>query len=166
MNKYICLLILLPLSLSAQTIKDYIINDWPNERYQVHGDGTVTDTQTKLMWMQCSLGQDHESNCSGDAETYDWQEALEAAETYFISIYSDWRLPNIKELDSLVALDRHSPAINSTVFPNTMSERYWSSSPHYDINYNTWEISFEYGEDLGSWYRANSFYIRLVRSVR
>ena len=175
MNKFSILLALialgLPWSLSAQTIKDYIHNDWPDNRYQVHGDGTVTDTVTGLMWMQCSLGQDPDDNCSGSTSSHNWQQALEAAADSTFANYSDWRLPNIKEFSSLAALDRHSPAINSTIFPNTPSYMYWSASPEVsDYDYYARVFDLQSGGDyigyigVSSTSRVNSHSIRLVRS--
>ena len=168
MNKYIYLLISLslPLSLPAQTIKDYIDNDWPDARYEVHGDGTVTDKVTSLMWLQCSLGQTYADNtCSdaNDATEHNWQDALEAAEGSDFASHTDWRLPNIKELSSLVARDRHEPTINIEAFPNTSSSFYWSSSPSAGDENKVWKLNFSEGYNLGS-VRTETYYVRLVRS--
>ena len=167
MNKFTLLLAALALSLSlnAQTINDNIRNDWPDERYQVHTDGTVTDTVTGLMWMQCSLGQTYVNDTcsdSNDAAHYNWQEALEAAEASTFANHADWRLPNIKELSSLAARDRYSPAINSTVFPNTPSDFYWTASPNASDMYFAWRFYFNTGYDnVGN--RGDLYYVRLVR---
>ena len=164
MNKFTLLLAALALSfsLSAQTINDNIRNDWPDERYQVHDDGTVTDTVTGLMWMQCSLGQDSEDDCSGSASGYNWEKALGAAEGHVFATYSDWRLPNIKELSSLAARDRYSPAINSTVFPNTPNSSYWSASPNANGSNYAWLLNFAYGYDRYD-FRNDNYHVRLVR---
>ena len=170
MNKYIYLLILLsltlPPSLPSQTIKDYIRNDWSNERYQVHGDGTVTDRITGLMWMQCSLGQSYaDGTCSdeNDATSHNWQTALESAAASIFANYTDWRLPNIKELSSLAAHDRYGPAINSTIFPQTPSEGYWSASPMAQDSYSARNINFYAGSNTNS-SRYINHHVRLVRS--
>ena len=166
MNKLIYLLASLAIASSLpaeQVITTSIANEWPNGRYEFHGDGTVTDMRTGLMWLQCSLGQDPTNNCSGSASTHTWQEALEDAESYVLDIYTDWRLPNIKELDSLAALDRYNPAINSTVFPNTPSSWYWSASPYAYGSNDAWRLGFYDGDD-GSNYRSNNYHVRLVRS--
>jgi len=114
----------------SQTIEDYIKNQWQDSRYINHGDGTVTDKKTTLMWKHCPEGLSG-SNCSIEdtANKYTWKEAIEQAEGSAFAGYSDWRLPNIKELRSLAARDRYDPAINSTLFPNTPSSGFWSSSP-------------------------------------
>ena len=168
MNKFICILapLTIALSLSAdQIFNTNIVNDWPNDRYTINNDGTVTDNLTNLMWLQCSLGQDLSNNCSGDASTYTWQEALVAAYAYELNSNTDWRLPNIKELESLVAIDRYDPAINSTVFPNTSSAKFWSSSPSLDVSTGAWRLGFTYGQQqYGA--RTEKNHVRLVRLVR
>ena len=141
---------------------DYATNSWSDSRYEVHGDGTVTDTATGLMWLQCSLGQDAEDSCSGTAETHTWPSALEASVNYSHASYSDWRLPNIKELSSLVARDQYLPVINSTIFPNTELDGYWSSSPSDYSTTFAWGLEFDDGQDLES-HRDTMNYVRLVR---
>ena len=66
--------------------KNYGQNDFTD-----NGDGTITDKATGLMWMQ---------DDSGNGMT--WEEALKFAESKEFAGCSDWRLPNIKELQSIV----------------------------------------------------------------
>ncbi|NVK32583.1 MAG: DUF1566 domain-containing protein [Gammaproteobacteria bacterium] len=155
---------LLLASASAQTITPNITNEWPNERYTDHNDGTVTDTATGLMWAKCSLGQTGADCSTGSATTMYWQAALEAASNATLAGHSDWRLPNIKELTSLAALDRYSPAINSTVFPNTPSSFFWSSSPDASSSFGAWGVNFNYGYNSGYILRSGDNRVRLVRS--
>ncbi|TVR02313.1 MAG: DUF1566 domain-containing protein, partial [Desulfovibrionales bacterium] len=69
-----------------------------------HGNGTVTDTTTGLMWQKCSYGQTWSNNgqCTGSATTRTWQQAMDAAETLSWAGHEDWRLPDINELKSLI----------------------------------------------------------------
>lgn len=65
------------------------------------GDGTVIDKRTKLQWMRCSLGQKWtEQTCEGDFALYDWVSASKQTMTF--AGYSDWRLPKIEELETLI----------------------------------------------------------------
>ena len=147
----------------AQTIIDYIPNNTPDDRYTLHGDGTVTDTATGLVWQRCSLGQSwNGSTCTGNASLYTWQGALQQGEGNSFAGYSDWRLPNRKELRSIVTYDRYSPAINTTVFPNTPSTGYWSSSPDAGGSYDVWIVYFGNGAD-GNYARYSAHAVRLVR---
>ena len=148
---------------SEQTIKDYIKNQWQDSRYINHDDGTVTDTKTTLMWKRCPEGLSGSSCTIGTATTHTYKGAIELTEGYSFAKYSDWRLPNIKELRSLVARDRYNPAINSTLFPNTpTNDRFWSSSPSAHGTGNAWLLNFGYGYD-GDSDRDSLYYVRLVR---
>jgi hypothetical protein len=90
----------------------------------------VTDTATGLTWKRCSEGQSWDgATCAGSAMYHTWQQALQVADTASYAGQSDWRLPNAKELASIVEQACYSPAIDEAVFPATPSSYYWSSSP-------------------------------------
>lgn len=152
------------MSLAQEQTSPNIANEWPNSRYIEHGDGTVTDLVTGLMWQKCSLGQEWSViGCSGDSSGVDWQSALLLASENTAFGYGDWRLPNIKELASLLAIDRANPAINSEVFPNTYSDAYWTNTPYVIGRGSAWVVSFDYGDDGSSDYSVIN-HVRLVRS--
>jgi hypothetical protein len=109
--------------------QDYTPSDFIDNK-----DGSVTDLRTSLTWAKCSIGQTYTSSsnsCSGSgALSYaTWGNALAAADSYSINGITGWRLPNIKELGSLVDRSCAEPAINLTLFPNTISSVYYSSTP-------------------------------------
>jgi len=113
----------------AALYQDYTPSDFIDNQ-----DGSVTDLRTSLTWAKCSIGQTYtlsSNSCSGSgAVSYaTWGEALAAAEVYSINGITDWRLPNIKELGSLVDRSCAEPSINLTLFPNTVSSVYYSSTP-------------------------------------
>jgi hypothetical protein len=118
----------------------------------INGDGTVTDPSTGLMWQQSSA-----------SETKTWASALSYCEDLDLADYTDWRLPNIKELFSIVDFTRWHPVIDTVHFPDTQSSRYWSSTiDAYDTVY-AWYMDFNYG--YGSSYsKSNYGYVRAVRA--
>jgi len=121
-------------------------------RYSVNGDGTVTDNVTGLMWQQ-----------EDDDTTRTWEQAITYCENLDIppTSYMDWRLPNIKELRSIVDISRTGPAIDTSVFPNTSSS-YWSSTA-FDYNPDAaWMWASGYGWVSGN-YKENTSYVRCVR---
>ncbi|MEK7991537.1 MAG: DUF1566 domain-containing protein, partial [Thiotrichaceae bacterium] len=79
---------------------EYGINDFVD-----NADKTVTDNATSLMWMQDDSGY-----------TMNWEDALKYAEESTYAGYDDWRLPNAKEIQSIVKYDGSFPAINSSLF--------------------------------------------------
>jgi hypothetical protein len=139
-----------------------IIITKPDSQYTDHGDGTVTDKQTGLMWQKCTLGLTGASCASGTALTLTWQAALASANNNTDNGYSDWRVPNKKELESLAEDACYRPAINETVFPETASSRYWSSSPGANDIDNAWVVNFGYGV-VNGYDKDSSYYVRLVR---
>ncbi|MEI7529157.1 MAG: DUF1566 domain-containing protein [Elusimicrobiota bacterium] len=94
--------------------------------FNLVGISSVTvDNRTGLMWIT------DPSTDAGFASTMTWEQALSACENLTYAGYTDWRLPNIMELMSLVDYSRTaSPLINIAAFPNTVSNRYWSSTTY------------------------------------
>ncbi|MCU7867436.1 MAG: DUF1566 domain-containing protein [Candidatus Thiodiazotropha sp. (ex Lucinoma borealis)] len=150
----------------AQTCNSAIIRTAPDSRYLDHGDSTVTDLQTGLMWQRCSLGQSGAGCTTGTATRFAWYLALQQGESINTSGgfagYSDWRLPNKAELESLVEEGCHSPAINNTNFPNTSNTTFWSSSP--DSRHTNSALGVHFRDGYSSYYRRSSGYqVRFVR---
>jgi uncharacterized repeat protein (TIGR01451 family) len=136
--------------------------DTPTSDFTDNGDGTVTHQKTGLTWMRCSLGQTWTgTTCSGTAQTYSYYNAIQ--QTANFAGYSDWRLPNIAELQTIVERDNYYPAINTELFPNTPSDVFWSSSPYVGSASYAWFVYFSYGNVSGS-IRDSAFPVRLVRA--
>ncbi len=150
---------------AAQYCSSHIPRSTPDADFVDHGDGTVTHKETGLMWSKCLLGLSGD-DCefiTDDNIHYTWQEALEAAEASTLAGYNDWRLPNIKELASIVELACYAPTINLTIFPNNPTVYVWSSSPGAN-NYPryAWVLSFYLGmSDMYGRHEGN--HVRLVR---
>ena len=118
-----------------------------------NSDGTVTDTATGLMWQQET------------ADPRNWEAALSYCENLSLAGYSDWRLPTIKELASIVDLSRYNPAIDTNYFPNTVSSRYWSSTTNARYTDCAWQVNFDdYSGDYDGKGKGNTCYVRAVRS--
>jgi len=92
---------------------DYTINP---PSYMDNGDGTVTDANTGLMWQQ------------GEAGSMNWEDAITCCEGLSLAGYTDWRLPNIKELESITDDSLYNPPIETNYFPEAHTSHYWSST--------------------------------------
>jgi hypothetical protein len=130
-----------------------------------HGDGTISDTATGLMWDKCSWGQSANDCSGGAASPHTWIAALGVAVTANGSShkgYSDWRLPSRTELESLVKIDASSPRIDGTAFPNTPPAWFfWSSTTYASDPANAWHVSFGNGYPIN---KTEEGHVRLVRS--
>lgn len=128
---------------------DYGINDFLD-----NGDQTITDKSTSLMW------QKNDSQIG-----MDWEEALDWAQQKNIENhlgYSDWRLPNAKELQSILDYTRslqttNSPAINPLFECTSILDEggstnypfYWSSTTHANMHSGGSAAYVCFGEALG-----------------
>lgn len=145
----------------------------PDRIYSDHGD-TVTDLETGLMWQKCSQGLEGSICSLGKAGTYTWPQALELAQLANAGAgtfgYTDWRLPSIAELHTLVEVACEDPALNPTIFPEQFTKTdstqpdpwYWSSSPAAIYADSAWMINLQTGEEAVEMKNVYSF-VRLVR---
>ncbi len=128
----LCLTGLISGSALAQTCKfDSIAPSQPEGQFLDNNDGTVTDIVNGLVWTKCSIGQAYTDGlCKGTPfNVSSWQQALTTVrdnEEYLDS--TGWRLPNIKELGSLVERACVAPSINLNMFPSTPSAAYWTNT--------------------------------------
>ena len=134
--------------------------EWPSPRFTDHGDGTVTDHLTGLMWTK-------DANLPGGTKM--WEEALEYAAslnngsgTYG---YTDWRLPNIKELESIVDAERINPALpQGHPFNNVQNNSwYWSATTNDDMKTAAWILYLLTGQ-VDNQYKNTSHYVWPVRT--
>ena len=113
--------------------------DNPDHLYKLEDSDTdqiVEDLETGLIWTRCPLGQSVQSGiCADDVtvnNTYTWGEALDAAQAANNAVYEDiddWRLPNVKELQSIIAPTCKEQALNSFAFPTQQNTTLYSSTP-------------------------------------
>lgn len=132
-----------------------------------NGNGTVTDPRTGLMWDRCALDQDLAGGCSGEPGYYTWQAALQEVAVrngHFWRGSSGWRLPNAKELATLVRADRHHPAIDSQIFPNSAAVAHWTSTTKLGVLRMAWAVFFGDG-NLFAKDKATRAAVRLVRDA-
>ncbi|MGA1839503.1 MAG: DUF1566 domain-containing protein [bacterium] len=128
---------------------------WPDPRFKDHGDGTVTDSLTGLMWTK---------DATLPGETKAWAEALAFCNDLVLAGHNDWRLPNIKELLSLIDYSKYDPALPSDhPFSGVVSGNYWSSTSYAGYPVNAWVVNLYFGDDY--YYRRKS-YRNLVWPVR
>lgn len=116
----------------------------PNSRYQVQANtAQVKDLQTNLIWQRCAVGKVWSGfECTGTEKSVSWQQALQEAKTQ-----TGWRLPNIKELKSLVEVACYDAAINNTIFAGmTISASFWSSTTVAEDATNAWQLKFDDGK--------------------
>jgi hypothetical protein len=103
------------------------------EQFKDNGDGTLTDNQSKLIWMRCSMGQVWSgATCTGAPRTYTWQSAKDEAVKLNLkggyAGHSDWRVPQIFELAMIVERQCSNPRTNLELFPETPANYFWTAT--------------------------------------
>jgi hypothetical protein len=137
---------------------------WPVPRVRDRGDGTVRDNLTGLIWLK-------NTNCFG---ALPWDDALAAANNLAHgqcsltdgSVAGDWRLPNVRELLSLIDYGSESPSLSNTAGTGKLTEGdpfvgvgsgglYWSSTSagvSADVaSIHAWFVSFQAGGGVGAY---------------
>jgi len=133
----------------------------PDKRYQLKKNGVAFDKQTRLYWQRCSYGQLFNNGvCEGQAVSMIWDEAMAAAKEFTDGENSNWRLPSVAELSTLIESNCVNPAINLSVFPNTKVNHYWTSKKGNDID--RFLVFFGRGHSA-PWHKNSHGFFRLVR---
>ena len=124
-------------------------------------DDIVTDSTTGLQW---------QDDTAVEGERRTWIEAIDYCEnTLVLGGHSDWRLPNINELLSIVDYSKYDPALDTSIFQNYSSAAYWSSTSTLPIATvsSALYVSFynQGGASLRS-YKSSRGWVRCVRDVQ
>ena len=139
--------------------------NWPNPRFTDNSDGTMTDNLTGLMWLK-----------DGGCMKKKWKDSLNAIADFntnpgnynclgYSVNYSDWRLPNTKELESLTNYGTSDSAawLNSEGFADMNASYYWSSTTHQVNPSYAWSVRKSGGKKLAD-LKSNKYYVLPVRA--
>jgi len=128
---------------------------WLQPRFTDHGNGTVTDNLTGFMWTK-------------DAQqiqgTRQWNDALILCNNFDFAGYTDWRLPNVRELISLIDFGEHDPALPANhPFTNVQFIFYWSSTTYDAIPKHSWGV-YLYNGYVYNYHKITEGYVWPVRN--
>lgn len=122
------------------------------EKFIDHHDGTIIDQSTGLMWQK-------------NGNRYlDWKTAGKYCQKLVLAKKSDWRLPNLAEMQSLVDYSRFYPAINKSYFPKTNSSNYWTRTQYVGNDRYAWYVNF-YNGHVSAFDKASDYCVRCVRET-
>jgi hypothetical protein len=120
-------------------------NESSDQRFTDNGDGTVTDNLTGLIWLK-------DRGCLRKS----WNSALHTIEDFnnnlnkdkcleYTANYTDWRLPNVKELESMIKYETSGSAvwINNKGFAKMKSFPYWSSTTYQKNPKKAWAVDMK-----------------------
>ena len=142
--KKILLILLMSISLDADFIRT---------------NNSVHDIQTALEW---------QDNNETNSTKYSWQEAIDYCERLLLNEDSDWRLPNINELKTVIDRSQKEPAIKGHIFEYLGDGNYygyWSSTSVVNFENYAWIVYFGNGATYSNYKEYNGLYVRCVRDV-
>lgn len=131
----------------------------------------VRDLSNKVEWLRCSVGQQWDgSTCVGEVILMNHETINQAIKIADEQLGGSWRLPNLKELKSLVCEDCEPDLISckrakidETVFPNTDARAYWTGQQNFMAQRHYWTVNFCTGHHYGRFYPEQEMAVRLLR---
>ena len=141
-------------------IKSVISADFIDKGYY------VIDLRNKVEWLKCTTGQqwsDKQEKCIGEPVKLDQNEIEEANRIINEQLEGIWRLPNRKELESLVCKKCKDAKINLQFFPNTPAQPFWTSQRNWWSPKFFWSVNFFTGHSYGRFVPEKKLFVRFVR---
>jgi hypothetical protein len=132
----------------------------PSPRFTNNNNGTVTDNLTGLIWLK-----------NASCFNVDWTTALSNANSLAdgtcgltdSSTAGQWRLPNVKELQSLTDFSKFSPALSAShPFTGVLNNYYWSASSDASGTTYAWVVYLNDG-NVGAYVKTSMYYVWPVR---
>ncbi len=118
----------------VRAVRNPITSTFSVSHFTDNSDGSITDNFTGLTWQKIQ-----------SLNPLTWEAALAYASGFTLSGKTGWRLPNIRELQSLNDPLLSKPSFNKTFFPSCLSGNYWSSTTMQNESAVAWEINIDYG---------------------
>jgi len=131
----------------APACPDVFANTPLSLQYHDNGNGTITDQETGYTWFRCSAGQVwSDGRCKGRAILRNFDDAQAWAAQAQVANLSNWRIPEIDEMSSIIEKDCRSPAVDINAFPGIEPESYWSNKDNFWSSSMAWSLFFFKGD--------------------
>jgi len=116
--------------------------------------------------LKCTTGQqwsDEKQDCLGEPVKLDFEEISLALDILNQEIEGPWRLPNRKELESLICKNCDGAKIDSVLFPQTPAQPFWTSQRNWWSPKFFWSVNFFTGHSYGRFVPEKKLFVRFVR---
>lgn len=131
-------------------------------RFIDNGDGTITDNASGLMWVKDPSQLGGAFGTPGNPSLMKWNNAIDECLALSYAGHNDWRLPNVKELITIIDYGTKDPSIDENFFV-CITYPYWSSTTYFGVTSGAWYVYFHHGDVQTEIKGLGSFYVRPVR---
>jgi hypothetical protein len=136
----------------VRAVRDIVTPITIPNHFTDNGDSTITDNLTNLIWQKFPV-----------TTSKIWEQALTHAENLTLANAIDWRLPNIKELQSLNDESMVQPSVTTPYFQNVGVKKYWSSTTLPNQTTKAWYWDTQFGITTYD-VKTNSNFVICVRT--
>jgi hypothetical protein len=134
---------------------------------QFFEDGyTIKDVKNNIVWLRCTVGQtwDYDADtCVGDLVKLNHEEIEIAVEQAAEQLGGSWRLPSLKELESIVCKQCEKPKVNEKYFPNISPEAYWTQTQNKFNSKMYWTVNFMTGHNYSRFFAYQQLPVLFVQ---
>lgn len=118
----------------VRAVRDIFPGSFSVAHFTNTGDGTIIDNHTGLMWQQVQ-----------PSNKMTWEEALTYADNFTLVGFTDWRLPDIRELQTLNDVTLTNPSISPSFFSGINTGSFWSSTTLFQTSTKAWDLNTSLG---------------------
>lgn len=118
----------------VRAVRDVVEPTVIQNHFTDNGNGTITDNITNLVWQKVP-----------NTNTLTWEDALVYAEGLELGNSTNWRLPNLKELQSISEVTFINPAVNNNFFNISGTKKFWSSTSLPNQTTKAWYWDTQFG---------------------
>lgn len=113
-------------------------------------DYVIQDVRNGINWYRCTVGQTwsaEEQQCIGEIIRLNQEEIADALNQASDQLGGTWRLPSVKELESIVCKNCDPPKVNTKYFKGIESEAYWTGTKNFFNSKMYWSVNFMTGHN-------------------
>ena len=146
----------------------FLFFTWPSISFaQFFADGyTIKDVKNNIIWLRCTVGQtwDYDANtCLGDIVKLNHDEVEIAAAQASEQLGGKWRLPTLRELETLVCKTCEKPKVNEKYFPKISPEAYWTQTQNKLNSKMYWTVNFMTGHNYSRFFAYQQLPVLFVQ---